>query len=328
MAKYLFACLSVFLFFSCEEGDSNKKTVSASSGNINNLNVVTSNDFWEGEVGDAIRELLAAPYEGLPQDEPMFSINQMPPEVFSGFAAKNRLVLKIETEKNPQTVVEHNLFAKPQTVVIVGGKNETEILEQLQINADKIVNAFKKQELVEKQGRIRISLQETTQIEEQLGVTINFPSVYRYAKNEDKFFWIRKTLTTGTLDLVFYEVPLESIRKGDSAVIDIINIRNAFGKKYIEGDKPTSHMSTEMAFSPYVFKRTIDNKPAIETKGVWRMENDFMGGPFVNYAIEDKANNRYLIAEGYVYAPSVQKRDYVHEIEAILESIKFKNGKL
>jgi hypothetical protein len=54
------------------------------------------------------------------------------------------------------------------------------------------------------------------------------------------------------------------------------------------------------------------------------MKNDFMGGPFVNYAIEDKTNNRYLIAEGYVYAPSVKKRDYVHEIEAILTSITFK----
>lgn len=324
MAKYLIACMSIFLFFACEEGDSSKKTVSASSGNINHLNVVTSNDYWEGSIGDAIRDILAAPYEGLPQDEPMFSINQLPPEVFSGFAAKNRLVLKIEVGKNPQTVVEYNLFAKPQTVVIVGGKNEAEILDQLQTSASTIVDAFKKQELVEKQGRIGISLKEITEIEQQLGVSLNFPSVYRYAKNEDNFFWIRKTLTTGTLDIMLYQVPLERIRQGDSAVVDIINIRNAFGQKYIEGEKPTAYMNTETAFSPYVFKATIDNKPAIITKGIWRMENDFMGGPFVNYAIEDKANNRYLIAEGYVYAPSVQKRDYVHEIEAILESIKFK----
>lgn len=324
MAKYLITCMSIFLFFSCEEGEPGKKTVSASSGNINHLNVVTSNDNWEGSIGDAIRDILAAPYEGLPQDEPMFSINQLPPEVFSGFAAKNRLVLKIEVGKNPQTVVEYNLFAKPQTVVIVGGKNEAEILEQLQTNAGTIVDTFKKQELVEKQGRIGISLKETADIEQQLGISLNFPSVYRYAKNEDNFFWIRKTLTTGTLDIMLYQVPLESIRQGDSAVVDIISIRNAFGQKYIEGEKPTAYMTTETAFSPYVFKGTIDNKPAIITKGIWRMENDFMGGPFVNYAIEDKANNRYLMAEGYVYAPSVQKRDYVHEIEAILESVKFK----
>ena len=49
-----------------------------------------------------------------------------------------------------------------------------------------------------------------------------------------------------------------------------------------------------------------------------------MGGPFVNYAIEDKVNNRYLVAEGYVYAPSLDKREYVFELEAIIKSIKIK----
>jgi hypothetical protein len=324
MFKLTYSFLIVLLLVSCEEKAPGQRTVTASSGNINNLNVIVSNDLWEGAVGESIRDLLAAPYVGLPQDEPMFSINQMPPEVFSGFAAKNRIVLKIETEKEPQTVVKLNLFAKPQTVVVVGGKNQTEIIEQLTTNSATIVDALKRQELVEKQGRIGISLKETTEIEEQLGITLNFPSVYRYAKNEDKFFWVRKTLTTGTLDFMLYEVPLDSIRSGDSAVIDIIKIRDFYGEKYIEGDKPTAYMSTEMAFSPYVFQTTIDGKPTIETRGVWRMKNDFMGGPFVNYAIEDKANNRYLIAEGYVYAPSVKKRDYVHEIEAILTSITFK----
>lgn len=324
MYKLVYSLLFAVLLFSCEDKGPKERTLTASSGNINNLNVIISNDLWDGAIGESIREIIASPYVGLPQDEPMFTINQMPPEVFSGFAAKNRIVLKIETEKNAQTLVKYNVFAKPQTIVVVGGTEEIEILEQLKTNASTILEALKKQELVEKQGRIGISLKETAQIQEQLGITLNFPSVYRYAKNEDNFFWIRKTLTTGTLDIVLYEVPLESIRLGDSTVADIIKIRDDYGEKYIEGDKPTAYMSTETAYSPYVFKTTIDGKHTIETRGVWRMKNDFMGGPFVNYVIEDKANNRYLIAEGYVYAPSVKKRDYVHEIEAILQSIRFK----
>ena len=49
-----------------------------------------------------------------------------------------------------------------------------------------------------------------------------------------------------------------------------------------------------------------------------------MSGPFINYWIEDKANNRYLIVEGFVFAPSVGKRDYVFELEAIIRSITIK----
>ncbi len=49
-----------------------------------------------------------------------------------------------------------------------------------------------------------------------------------------------------------------------------------------------------------------------------------MGGPFVNYAIEDKINNRYIIAEGFTFAPSVQKRDFMFELEAIIKSLHIK----
>ena len=49
-----------------------------------------------------------------------------------------------------------------------------------------------------------------------------------------------------------------------------------------------------------------------------------MSGPFINYWIQDTLNNRYLVAEGFVFAPSVQKRDYVFELEAIIQSIGIK----
>ncbi|HEY5688178.1 MAG TPA: DUF4837 family protein, partial [Yeosuana sp.] len=35
-------------------------------------------------------------------------------------------------------------------------------------------------------------------------------------------------------------------------------------------------------------------------------------------------NNRYVIIEGYVFAPSVEKRDYVFELESIIRSVKIK----
>jgi len=40
--------------------------------------------------------------------------------------------------------------------------------------------------------------------------------------------------------------------------------------------------------------------------------------------IEDKPNNRYIVAEGFTFAPSVNKRDFVLELEAIIKSLKVK----
>jgi hypothetical protein len=48
-----------------------------------------------------------------------------------------------------------------------------------------------------------------------------------------------------------------------------------------------------------------------------------MSGPFVNYAIVDKTNNRVLFLEGFCYAPSKDKRDLMLELEAIIKSVRF-----
>ena len=46
-----------------------------------------------------------------------------------------------------------------------------------------------------------------------------------------------------------------------------------------------------------------------------------MSGPFVNYAFLDKKNKRLFVAEGFVYAPSESKRDYMFELETVIRSV-------
>jgi hypothetical protein len=82
-------------------------------------------------------------------------------------------------------------------------------------------------------------------------------------------------------------------------------------------------MITEEAYSPYFSKVILAGKEAYETKGTWEMKNDFMTGPFINYAIVDKPNNRILILEGFCYAPSKEKRDLMFELESIIKSVQF-----
>ena len=79
---------------------------------------------------------------------------------------------------------------------------------------------------------------------------------------------------------------------------------------------------TEDAYAPYLFKTTIDGRPAYETKGTWEVKDALMGGPFINYAVKDEKNNRYLILEGFTYAPAVAKRDLQFELESILNTTK------
>lgn len=311
------------LVLGCKKDSSkNQRLVPASSGNLNHLTVVVDNLLWEDNVGEAMRDVLAAPVNGLAIDEPLFTINQLPTQVFSGFTTKSRIIVKVEKGKTAGIKVGHDVYAKPQTVVYVSGATNDEIIEQLKSHATEIVDALKKEEIKEKQRRINLSLFDDTRLKEELGVSMKLPSVYRMAKDENGFFWIRKDITTGTMDLMVYAVPLSTLRPGDSLAMDVVKMRDSVGKAHIEGRLEGSYMITENKYAPFVFDTEIDKKPTIETKGIWEVKNDFMAGPFINYAIEDKAKNRYVIIEGYAFAPSVDKRDYMFELEAIIRSAK------
>ncbi len=324
MKRILFLILSVALLSSCESNEKGKRILSKSSGNINILSVVVDNNLWEGNVGEVIREVLAAPVYGLPQEEPLFSLRQMPPQIFTDFATKNRTVLKIEKGKAKDTKFLKNAFAIPQKLVLVSGIDNNEIISELRKNAGRIVSAFKSEELKEKQRRIRISLHKNNTIEEKLGLSINFPTAYRIAKEENNFYWIRREIRTGSMNIMLYEMPIDAISDDENAIRDIIRMRDSIGKIYIPGPGDGSYMITEEAYTPYLNKTIIDNKPTLETKSTWEVENAFMAGPFVNYIIEDKINNRLIVAEGFAYAPSVEKRNYMFELEAIIRSIKIK----
>ena len=68
--------VALFLFISCS--DNEQKLLPASSGNINNISVVTNDELWEGAVGEVIRENFGRPIYGLPQIEPIFSLSHIP----------------------------------------------------------------------------------------------------------------------------------------------------------------------------------------------------------------------------------------------------------
>ena len=317
--------LCLFLVFvACQDTNSKKVYKPQSSGNINDLSVVIDNSLWDSSVGEVIRSTVGAPLYGLPQDEPQFSLRQIPSSVFSGFVKNTRLVLKITKGVAPSTKFYTNPYASPQKMVVVNGMTNEEIVDQINTNQAKIKKAFKAQEIQEKHRRSKKALFNSESITNQLGINIQFPSVYRIAKQENDFFWIRRDIKTGTVNLLLYTLPYDKSLTEDELAKRVIKVRDSIGKQYIEGPVEGSYMTTENAYTAFFGKAKVANLNSFETKSIWQVKDAFMSGPFINYWIQDTLNNRYLVAEGFVFAPSVQKRDYVFELEAIIQSIGIK----
>jgi len=298
-------------------------SVTDSAGRANDILLVIENDLWESEVGDTLRQILAAPVDGLVREEPQFTINQIKPDAFKGRIMKNRNYLKVElSDKATGVNVTNGLYANPQTGVIIRGENETELIEQILINSQQIKDVYKTGEIAEKHRLMKNTQINIDGIKERFGIDLIAPRSYRYAAPNDKdFFWLRRDIREGTMDLMIYEVPRNAIPQDSNVVASITRVRDSVGSIKVPVDK--GEFITTRDFSPYVNESSVNGNFAYETKGLWEVSGQFMSGPFLNYAIYNKKKNNWLIIEGYIFAPSAKQRNYLFELESILKSVKF-----
>jgi len=265
---------------------------------------------------------------GLPQSEPILSVSQVSPNGFSSMMKASRNILVVSEGKQPNFSVKQNVYAKPQTIIYIQGKDDNEIIEILQNRKEEIRKIFLDADIAFTQAIFNKDLsKQQYKTLNNLGLSLNIPSKFKTVDDTGDFLWLRNHLTsgiakTGSNNILVYSLPL----KDKTAIVDnIVSSRNEIGKKHIPGSDPESmYMITEEAYTPFTFDAIIDGKKAFETRGKWEVKNDFMAGPFLNYTILDEANNRLIVVEGFTYAPSVKKRAFLFELEAIAKSLKIK----
>lgn len=324
LRKFAWVLLIALACFSCKEDKNNYKPTSI--GAVNSLAVVIDNDLWKGKVGDKVREHFAATVIGLTWEEPIFSINQMPTQVFSGSIRNSRNILYIQKDSVNVAHVKTDMYALPQKVGIVKGNTEEEIIKNLDRKAEEFISSFKNVELELTQKNFLKSLNKETVLQEKFGIKLNLPSIYRIDVQKDNFVWIERQIQKGTASIIAYEMPGDYFKTDSTLIKDIIRMRDSIGERYIPGtDVPgkVTHMRTEPAFSPSVFPVEIAGKEAWEVRGIWDIKNYPMAGPFLTYIIKDKENDRIMVLEGFVFAPATNKRDDIFQLEAIMKTVRF-----
>ncbi|NAY91665.1 DUF4837 family protein [Muricauda sp. JGD-17] len=315
--------LLLVVLWSCKDTGPKQRFLPPSTGGINSLMVVMDTELWKGEVGDRIREHFAAPVRGLPQGEPKFTITQIPPQVFKGATTYSRSVLFVERDTTTLAHIKSDVYAKPQKVAVVKGKTQNDLAQGVDSLAAMAIASFKKTEIEEAQRRFTRSLSKDNALLEELGIKLKVPSLYKVGKRDKNFVWMDIQIPRGTMNIVAYAMPGNSFTNDSTFVQDIVQMRDSIGKKYVPGPYENTYMVTEKAFAPYVFPARIKGKKAAEVRGIWEIHGYPMAGPFLTYIINDEENDRKLVLEGFTFAPSQEKRDYMFELEAILKTVDF-----
>ena len=73
---------------------------------------------------------------------------------------------------------------------------------------------------------------------------------------------------------------------------------------------------------PYQGPIDIMGQPGRETQGLWRIVNDFMGGPFRNYAWYDEATSTYYMIDVFVHAPKEGKKKFMRHLDYVLSTLR------
>lgn len=321
LKRIAFIILSLGLFISC--GKSDTVTLVSSTGRINHVLIVMNDEDWQGKVGDELKKIIGEPVIGLPQEENQFSVNQVDPITFNSLFKRNRNILFVGLDNEENFYTNHNVHASPQTTVTILSKDKEALIENIKSHSSDIVSIFKKNDLVLYQGKVTKDFHDPESIEtlNSLGIAMKIPSSYKMVENSGQFLWYRNTFERGLLNIIAYEIPLF---EEPYTMEMLVSNRDSIGKSYIPGQFDNTYMRTEPNYTPVTSEVEFNNVKAIESRGLWFVEGDFMGGPFLSYTIEDKANDRLIVVEGFSYSPSAKKRDVVFELEAILKTIKLK----
>ena len=320
MRSLLMTSIFLITLLSCNSKEKSL-TLKESTGRINHLTIVIDNDLWQGNVGDTLRDIIADPILGLPQEEAQFSVTQVPTRTFGKLFRTNRNLLFIGVQDKEGYSTKRNLFASPQITMTIAAKDKNALIDQINAHRDDIISVFKEADLNLYQRKVTKHYWDNKNIKtlSKLGIELKIPDHYALVDDTGDFLWFRQNIDKGSMNIIAYALPLD---KDDNIMNNIVPSRDTIGKKYIPGQFDGTYMITEAAYAPFTKKTQISGKPSFETRGKWEVKGDFMAGPFLNYTIVDKENNRLLVLEGFTYAPSVNKRDYMFELEAILKTLK------
>ena len=323
---FLLIMLVPFLFSCKDDPSAYMKTVTGKAGEVI---VVLDKTNWDGEVGNAVREVLAKDYPMLPQKEPSFNLVNINHNAFSDLfqAHRNIVFFKIASSvEKPGVYVKRNVWAQPQIVLTIEAKDSQEAAKLVSDNADVIFNAI---DQIEK-DRISSSSKKFEEISvrsviaERFGGSPYFPKGYSIKKVADKFVWVSYETTYINQGILVYTIPYE----GDQfpSMETIISRQNEVLKENVPGMFPNSYMTIADTESPIMTSYKYKNSNFVEIRGLWEVANDYMGGPFVEHVIYDKEPGKLLIIQGFVYAPRYKKRNLVRQIESIVYSFEWQEN--
>jgi hypothetical protein len=323
--KFLTSALITLILYSCgfQGQQIMHKNITGKAGEVV---IVISNKSWDDTPGNLLRQVLAQPLPGLPQDEPLFDLISVPHEAFKEIFQTTRNIIQTRISpivENAGVTFTENIWAFPQATVQINARTNEEFETLFMQNSDKIVGYFLKAE----RDRLASNYRDYhdkgvyTNLDRDFDVLLHVPPGFRVSQQDKDFAWIRYETPDISQALLVYSFPYTS--DSTFTLNYLLAKRDSILRARVPGAIPGSYMTTERRWEPMFQVTKHNGNYAADIRGLWKVEKDFMGGPFVMLAELDAYRQRVVVADGYVYAPGKNKRNLTRQIEAMVYSMRF-----
>lgn len=321
----LFVLLISIILSSCKTTpDSNKPTP---SGNAGVMVIVMNDKVKKTDAGKKLWDMMVQPMLGLPQEEPMFDVSIIPHRSLSDFMKTYRNLIIVEVGEN---VTEESIkfsrstWAKQQALVRINAKTPERMKEMLDKYELKLVGFFTKAERERLTTYYNKTFNKTLvdKLKNDWKFSMTIPADFRLRKEAKDFIWMSQETPTSSLGVLMYQ--FDYIGEGSFSKEYLLNKRDEFLRQEVPGEHEGSYMTTEHSFPIYyqVIKTPSDSNTVV-MRGLWKVQGDMMGGPFISMSHLDTKTNKVIVTEGYSYNPQkAQKRNMIRQLEAILQSYK------
>ena len=287
--------------------------------------VVMDDAQWDRPLGRAVFNVLDSDVPGLPQSERSFRISRVAPDGFnSNMFRIMRNVIKVDIQNiytQPKFKFARNVYSYPQMIMTLQAPDEESLTEYINNNQQSIIDFFTKAEMNREieNLRERHNPEVSRLAEEILDVDIWVPWELNKFKTGKDFLWASTNVGKKDMNLVLYSYPYTD--KNTFTLDYFLQKRDSVMKANIPGGPKGSYMTTNHDYV-YVEDGTVRGKYAQIARGLWRVQGDRMGGPFVSHSRVDEANGRVVVAEAFIYAPESLKRDLLRRMEAALYTLQ------
>lgn len=341
----LFAVLCALIASGCGEIDYRPSAI----GNDSEIVIVTDDQYWQGEIGDALRETLSDYVETLPAPEREFELRRMNMQTsFEGIQQQKNVVIvapytdssavgRFLRSRLPEDAVgaqdgvavhREDLWRRNQMIVYMTAATPEALAQTIRDNGEDILYLFNRitrkrvtEDIFEK-GRQR-NVEE--HLMEKHGFAVNVQHDFRIAIDTTNFVWLRRILSDTWRSIFVYY-----IEDANPAVLSpewIYATRDSLTKQWIQGNAggfvkidrpPRRPLETDLV--------NFLDRYGFETRGLWQMVGERedgslfqfgAGGPFVTYTFYDEPSGRIYMIDGMVFAPGYEKRDFLRHMEAI-----------